>query len=107
MLRSAEDFDIWSLPRKDFLMRCILSTLLMLALLPRALAQGNDAEKLYRAMEKKITGAKAFKVAVVIDTRGETKDRVGSYKGFLLLTKDNKARLKLSGVDFGEARLWE
>jgi outer membrane lipoprotein-sorting protein len=88
-------------------MRYILPVLLALALLPRALAQDKEAEKLFRAMEKKITEAKAFKVAVVIATKGDTKDRVGGYKGSLVLTKDNKARLKVSGVDCGEARRWE
>ncbi len=47
-------------------MRYVLSALLVLALLPRALAQANEAEKLFRAMEKKITQAEAFKVAVAM-----------------------------------------
>jgi outer membrane lipoprotein-sorting protein len=88
-------------------MRYLLSALVVLALPPRAPAQDNEAEKLFRAMEKKITDANAFKVVVAIDTKGDTKEFVGSYKGFLLLTKDNKARLKVSGVDSGEARNWE
>jgi outer membrane lipoprotein-sorting protein len=87
-------------------MRFTLSALLVLALLPRAQAQANAAEKLYRAMEKTITEAKAFKVAVAIETGRDAK-RPCSFRGSLLLTKDNKARLKVSGVDFGEARRWE
>ncbi|HYT87337.1 MAG TPA: hypothetical protein VEL76_01330 [Gemmataceae bacterium] len=88
-------------------MRYVLSALLMLVPLPRALAQTNEAEKIFRAMEKKIIEAKAFKVTVAIDAKGDTKDRVGRFKGFLLLTSNNKARLKASGVDFGEVRNWE
>jgi outer membrane lipoprotein-sorting protein len=57
-------------------------------------------------MENKITRAKAFKVAVVIEGGRDT-DRPGSFKGFLLLTRDNKARLNVSGADFGEARHWQ
>jgi outer membrane lipoprotein-sorting protein len=91
-------------------MKCMATLacgLLAAALLSPALAQDNEAKKLFLAMEKKIAEAKAFKVAVVIDTKGETKDMVGSYKGFLVLTEDNKARLQVSGVDFGEVRRWE
>lgn len=87
-------------------MRYIISILLVLAFLPRVLAQDNEAEKLYRAMEKKITKAKAFKVVVAIEAGRDAK-RPASFKGFLLLTNDNKARLKVSGVDFGEPRNWE
>jgi outer membrane lipoprotein-sorting protein len=88
-------------------MRHILSILLWSVLLPVALAQDNEAEKLFRDMEKKLHAAKAFQLAVTIETKGDTKDRVGSFKGSLLLTNDNKARLKISGDDFGEARNWE
>jgi outer membrane lipoprotein-sorting protein len=87
-------------------MRYLVSNVLVLALIPPVLAQGNEAEQLFRAMEKKITDARAFKVAVVIEAGRDTQ-RPASFKGSLLLTKDNKARLKLSGVDFGEARNWE
>jgi outer membrane lipoprotein-sorting protein len=80
--------------------------LLAAALVPGALGQDNEAEKLFRAMEKKIAEAKALKVAVMIEAGRDTK-RPASFKGSLLLTKDNKARLKVSGVDFGEARNWE
>jgi outer membrane lipoprotein-sorting protein len=87
-------------------MRYLLFVLLVLTLLVRARAQANDAEKLFRAMEQKITQARAFQVAVVIETGRDT-DRPGSFKGFLLLTRDNKARLQVSGADFGEARVWQ
>jgi hypothetical protein len=41
-------------------MRHVLSLLLLLAMLPQARGQDNDAEKLFRDMEKKIQAAKAF-----------------------------------------------
>jgi outer membrane lipoprotein-sorting protein len=81
--------------------------LLAAALVPGTLAQDNEAEKLFRAMEKKITQAKAFKIVIAVETKGDEKEMVGSFKGFLLLTKDNKARLKVSGVEFGEAGQWQ
>src|SRR5262249_45300905 len=88
-------------------MRYALSLLLLLALVPLTLAQENEAEKRFRDVEKKVRAAKAFQVAVTIEAKGDTKDRVGSFKGSLLVTNDNKARLKISGDDFGEARNWE
>jgi WD40 repeat protein/outer membrane lipoprotein-sorting protein len=69
--------------------------------------QQNEADKLFRAMEKKITETKALKVVALVETRGDAKEMAGSYKSLLLLANDNKARLKVSGVDFGEARQWE
>src|SRR5262249_2425174 len=88
-------------------MRYALPLLLLSALPLSAPAQENEAEKLFGDMEKKITAAKAFQVSVAIETRGDTKDRVGRFRGSLLLTNDNKARLKVSGNDFGEVRNWE
>jgi outer membrane lipoprotein-sorting protein len=88
-------------------MRFPLSVLLLGALLPSALAQDNEAEKLFRAMEKKIQTAKAFQVAFTIETKGDIKETLGSFKGCLLLTNDNKGRMKISGVHLGQARNWE
>jgi outer membrane lipoprotein-sorting protein len=65
--------------------------LLAAALLPPALAQDNEAEKLFRDMEQKIKSAKAVEVVFTYQLEGKTT------KGSLLLTKDNKARLQLSG----------
>src|SRR5262249_8223786 len=88
-------------------MRYALSLLLLLALIRLALAQENEAEKLFRDVEKKVRAAKAFQVAVTIEAKGNAKDRVGDFKGSLLVTNDNKARLKISGDDFGEGRNWQ
>jgi outer membrane lipoprotein-sorting protein len=75
-------------------------------LLPGVFADGNEAEKLFRDMEKKITQARAFRVAVTIETGRDT-NRPGDFNGYLLLTKDNKARLKIEEDDFGDSRRWE
>lgn len=68
-------------------------------------APGNDAEKLFRAMEDKINGAKAIHVAFDIETTGKSEE--GKLKGSLLFTKDNKARLTMSGNEGGENVRWE
>jgi hypothetical protein len=70
--------------------------LLAVALAAPALAQGNKAEKLFRAMEKKIKAAEAVEVAFTYQVEDLTR-RKWTTKGTLLLTKDNKARLKVSG----------
>jgi outer membrane lipoprotein-sorting protein len=72
-------------------MRYALSLLLLPALASPALAQDNDAEKLFRDMEKKILSAKSSEVTVTY--RIEKKKT----KATLLVTNDNKARLKISG----------
>jgi outer membrane lipoprotein-sorting protein len=78
-------------------MRYVLSLLMLPAWLSLASAQDNDAEKLFRDMEKKIKAAKAFEVTFVYQVENK------KTKGELLLTKDNKARLKVSGA-FGDKR---
>src|SRR2546430_3379897 len=72
-------------------MRYVLFILLFLPLLPAALAQENDAEKLYRGMEKKLLAAKAFEVT--FDYQVEK----GKAKGELLVTRENKVRMKIVG----------
>src|SRR5262245_50624474 len=80
-------------------MRYALSLLLFAGLLPLSLAQDNEAEKLFRDMEKKIKGAKAFEVHFAYQLEKTTT------KGSLLLTKDNKTRLRLNGpFHFGGKR---
>jgi outer membrane lipoprotein-sorting protein len=79
------------------------------ALVPGALAQDNEAEKLFRDMEKQITAAKAIQVTADIELRAikgrekESKigDGVSKGKATLLLTKDNQARLKLRNEYLG------
>ncbi len=70
------------------------------AFLPPASAQDNEAEKLFRDMEKKILSAKAFEVSFTCRIH-ELQRR--STRGELLVTQDDKARLKVSG-DFGGKR---
>src|SRR5438309_317105 len=90
--------------RKENVMRYVLSVLLLPALVPAALAQENEAEKLFHAMEKKIKAANAVQVAVDIELsalKGQEKNfslkgDPGKFKGFLLFTKDNKAWLKIT-----------
>jgi hypothetical protein len=73
--------------------------LLAAALVLAAGAQDNDGEKLFRDMEKKIKGAKAFEVVFTYELEGK------KTKGSLLLTSDNQARLKVSGpFSFGIKR---
>src|SRR5882724_2757346 len=60
-------------------------------LVPAALAQDKEAEKLFREMEKKIKGAKALEIVFTYQLEGKTA------KGSLLLTNDDKARLRVSG----------
>jgi outer membrane lipoprotein-sorting protein len=82
-------------------MRYVLSVLAWSFLLPVALAQDNEAEKLFRDMEKKIRAAKSFEITFdyqVEDLAGTKR----SSKGTLLLTKDNKAGLKVSGYFEGK-----
>jgi RNA polymerase sigma factor (sigma-70 family) len=60
---------------------------------------GNAAEKWFRAMEAKLHEARAVQVTFDLELKGE--DRQGKFKGSLLYTKDNKARLKMSGKEKG------
>jgi outer membrane lipoprotein-sorting protein len=74
----------------------LASGLLAVALVPPALAQDNEAEKLFRAMEKKIRTAGAVEVAFTYQVEDLARKK-WTTKGTLLLTKGNKARLKVSG----------
>jgi outer membrane lipoprotein-sorting protein len=69
-------------------------------------AQQNEAEKLFRDMEKKIQAAKAFRVAFTVEIKGDAKERAGRFEGSLLLTKANQARMVISEVR-GQSRKWE
>src|ERR1700730_8935350 len=90
-------------------MRYGLSVLLVTALLPTAQAQDNEAEKLFRDLERKIKAANAVQATVDIELRAikgseedsKLADKVSKATGFLLLTKDSKVRLKISGEYLG------
>jgi outer membrane lipoprotein-sorting protein len=96
-------------PRKEHDMRYVLSVILLLALLPVALAQDNEAEKLFRDLEKKIKAADAVHVTVAIEIKAipgreeETtfKGKIRKARSSFLFTKDNKARLMISGFSVG------
>lgn len=66
-------------------------TSLAASLLSSTLAQDNEADKLFRGMEKKLLAAKAFEVK--FDYQFEKRKA----KGELLVTQDNKVRLKVVG----------
>jgi outer membrane lipoprotein-sorting protein len=82
-------------------MRCALSlALLALAAWPVA-AQDNEAEKLYREMEKKVRAAKTLHVRFdlnITDALGKT----GTVKGTLTLGEGDKYRVDLDGKIFGQ-----
>jgi outer membrane lipoprotein-sorting protein len=61
---------------------------------------GNEAEKLLRAVEEKIKAAKAVEVTFDIKMKSKLKS-LGKLKGSVLFTKDNKARLNMSGKEMG------
>ncbi len=69
------------------------------------LPRENEAEALFRAMEKQIREAKAFRVVAEIRvTSREKGKKTDSYlKGSLVLTRDNRARLTIRGKVEGAA----
>jgi outer membrane lipoprotein-sorting protein len=73
--------------------RCTILALgfLAAALVPTALAQDKEAEKLFRDMEKKIKGAEAFEIVFTYQINKKTA------KGSLLLTQEDKAQLRVRG----------
>src|SRR5262245_12754003 len=79
------------LARKGPPMKYLLAGFLPLLLAASAHAQENEAEKLFRAMEKKVRTAKAFDVSCSYEINKSKS------KADLLLTQDNKARLKVIG----------
>jgi internalin A len=63
----------------------------------------NDAEKLFRAMEEKIKAAKALEVTFEFTAKAKAKEE--KFKGSLLFTKDNKARLTMRVPEDGKERI--
>lgn len=75
-------------------MRYSLALIVFLGTALPALGQENDAEKLFRAMEKKIKEARTLRVS------GEVEAKIGkggTLKFELLVGEGNKARLELAG----------
>src|SRR5262249_2300554 len=69
---------------------------LLAALAPAFAVQGNDAEKLFREMEKKITEAKSLRVASDIDVKDKREGgtlKGGTLKSTVALAPGNKLRL--------------
>jgi outer membrane lipoprotein-sorting protein len=81
-------------------MRWLLATALLMVAAP-AYAQENEAEKLFRAMEKKITSAKSLKVASEADF--DLGGQVIKFKGSSQQAEGNKARVEFEGEIFGTA----
>jgi hypothetical protein len=70
-----------------------LTLLIVLCLAAPARGQENDAEKLFRAMEKKVRAAKAAHVDYVAEVVRKT--QTIKFKGSLDQTKDNRGRLEV------------
>jgi hypothetical protein len=70
----------------------------LLALLPALAAQGgkNEAEKLFRDLEKRVAAAKTLRVALTAKLF-ENDKQAGKFKGSLRLGEGNKARIDLTG----------
>ncbi len=66
-------------------------------LLPALAARGEDAEKLYRQMEQKITKAKAFHVVADVDAKGKD-GKAAKIHIDATLAEGNKVRLKVKGT---------
>jgi outer membrane lipoprotein-sorting protein len=86
-------------------MRTAALRLALLALLPVAPAiapaqGGDEAEKLFRVMEKRLSRARTLRLAFRVDTHlGREK---GMMTGTLMLAAGNKARLGIKGKSFGK-----
>jgi outer membrane lipoprotein-sorting protein len=79
-----------------------LTVLAVLCLVAPASAQENDAEKLYRAMEKKIRGAKTLNV--VIDGEFDAQVVKGTIKGKAFTASGSKARMEMDMAFGGQAK---
>ena len=84
-------------------MRCLLTFALLATVAWPAAAQENQAEKLFRDLEKKVKAANAVQINVVIEIRAikGNKDKVSKANGFLLWTKDIKVQMKIRGENVG------
>jgi outer membrane lipoprotein-sorting protein len=73
---------------------------LLATLVPAFAVQGNDAEKLFREMEKKITEAKSLRVASDIVVKDKREG--GTLKSLVALAPGNKLRLTMKGKGGGK-----
>jgi outer membrane lipoprotein-sorting protein len=73
---------------------------LLAVLVPAFAVQGNDAEKLFRDMEKKIAEAKSLRVASDIDVKDKREG--GTLKSSLALAPGNKVRMTMKGKGGGK-----
>jgi outer membrane lipoprotein-sorting protein len=71
-------------------------TLALMALAAPAFAQENEAEKLYRAFEKKLLAAKAYRFSFDLDANGPNKFK---FRGELLVAAGNKLKVSFVGTD--------
>src|SRR5882724_655987 len=77
-----------------------ISAFAVLILAGPAFGQQNDAEKLFRAMEKKIRDAKGVKMGFEIDAAVDK--NIDKMRGVVTVTEGNKARLEVSGTTDGK-----
>jgi len=77
-----------------------MSALGVLILAGSAFAQQNEAEKLFRAMEKKVREAKAIKIVYEID---ETVDKgINKYRGAVTIAEGNRVRIEATSTVGGK-----
>src|SRR4051812_7899338 len=81
-------------------MRWLLASLFFSLATP-IFAQDAEAEKLFRAMEKKVREAKSVKVAMALAFRTNGADAV--LKGSYISDEGNKSKLELAGAVEGKA----
>jgi len=76
--------------------RLVLAALAVSAIwhLPVPGQQPNEAEKLFRAMEKKLGSAKTLQLR--FETNAESTPEPGKFKGTLVLAEGNKARIEIN-----------
>jgi outer membrane lipoprotein-sorting protein len=73
---------------------------LLAALMPAFAVQGNDAEKLFREMEKKLVEAKSLRMASDLDVKDKREG--GTLKSTVVLAQGNKLRLTMKGKGGGK-----
>jgi outer membrane lipoprotein-sorting protein len=67
-----------------------------------AVAQDNEAEKLFRAMEQKVRSAQTLRLRFDLSVAGALGTK-GNVKGTLVLGEGDKYRVEMEGKVFGQA----